>query len=116
MADPATFPLPTPEIHVWVAYLTARCNFACDYCIQKPQDDPGPAAEALGPLPGADSGREWVDALNAFPVRPEHPLILTGGEPSLHEDFAFIASTPRGLRARHDVEPDVRHRRVRAGR
>ena len=30
MAEPARFPLPTPEIHVWVAYLTARCNFACD--------------------------------------------------------------------------------------
>jgi hypothetical protein len=30
--------------------------------------------------------------LNGFPVRPEHPLILTGGEPSLHRDFAFIAS------------------------
>jgi hypothetical protein len=29
-------------------------------------------------------------------VRPEHPLILTGGEPSLHKDFAFIASRLEG--------------------
>ena len=27
MVEPARFPLPTPEIHVWVAYLTARGNF-----------------------------------------------------------------------------------------
>ena len=27
------FPIPTAEIHVWVLYLTARCNFNCSYCI-----------------------------------------------------------------------------------
>jgi MoaA/NifB/PqqE/SkfB family radical SAM enzyme len=42
------------------------------------------------------TGRQWVDALNGFPVRPEHPLILTGGEPSLHRDFAFVASRLEG--------------------
>jgi MoaA/NifB/PqqE/SkfB family radical SAM enzyme len=85
------FPLPTPEIHVWVAYLTARCNFACDYCIQKPQMIPGQRRKPWGRYQEL-TGRQWVDALNAFPVRPEHPLILTGGEPSLHKDFAFVAS------------------------
>ncbi|MBL8753804.1 MAG: radical SAM protein [Planctomycetes bacterium] len=91
MAEPARFPLPTPEIHVWVAYLTARCNFACDYCIQKPQMVPGQRRKPWGKYTEL-TGAQWVDALNAFPVRPEHPLILTGGEPSLHKDFAFIAS------------------------
>lgn len=85
------FPLPTPEIHVWVAYLTARCNFACDYCIQKPQMIPGKPRKPWGRYREL-SGAQWVEALNGFPVRPEHPLILTGGEPSLHKDFAFIAS------------------------
>ncbi len=95
MAAPARFPLPTPEIHVWVAYLTARCNFACDYCIQKPQIVPGQRRKPWGKYAEL-TGRQWVDALNAFPVRPVHPLILTGGEPSLHKDFAFIASRLEG--------------------
>ncbi|MCB9879544.1 MAG: radical SAM protein [Planctomycetes bacterium] len=95
MAQAAQFPLPTPEIHVWVAYLTARCNFACDYCIQKPKMVPGQRRKPWGRYQEL-SGRQWVDALNAFPVRPEHPLILTGGEPSLHKDFAFIASHLEG--------------------
>jgi len=95
MVDAAPFPLPTPEIHVWVAYLTARCNFACDYCIQKPQMVPGQKRKPWGRYQEL-SGAQWVDALNAFPVRPEHPLILTGGEPSLHKDFAFIASRLEG--------------------
>lgn len=91
MPSERRFPLPTPEIHVWVAYLTARCNFACDYCIQKPAMIPGQRRKPWGKYKEL-TGRQWVDALNAFPVRPEHPLILTGGEPSLHKDFAFIAS------------------------
>ncbi len=95
MVEPARFPLPTPEIHVWVAYLTARCNFACDYCIQKPQIVPGQKRKPWGRYQEL-TGRQWVDALNAFPVRPVHPLILTGGEPSLHKDFAFIASRLEG--------------------
>ncbi|HLQ36547.1 MAG TPA: radical SAM protein [Planctomycetota bacterium] len=90
-----SFPLPTPEIHVWVAYLTARCNFACDYCIQKPAMIPGRPRKPWGRYQEL-SGRQWVDALNALPVRPVHPLILTGGEPSLHHDFAFIASHLEG--------------------
>ena len=95
MAQAAQFPLPTAEIHVWVAYLTARCNFACDYCIQKPKMVPGQRRKPWGRYREL-TGKQWVDALNAYPVRPEHPLILTGGEPSLHKDFAFIASRLEG--------------------
>ncbi len=89
------FPLPTTQIHNWVCYLTARCNFACDYCIQKPGMVPGQKRKPWGRYQEL-SGRQWVEALNAFPVRPEHPLILTGGEPSLHKDFFFIASRLEG--------------------
>lgn len=89
------FPLPTSEIHNWVCYLTARCNFACDYCIQKPAMIPGEKRKPWGKYAEL-SGTQWVTALNAYPVRPEHPLILTGGEPSLHPDFYFIASHLEG--------------------
>jgi MoaA/NifB/PqqE/SkfB family radical SAM enzyme len=90
------FPLPTTEIHNWVCYLTARCNFACDYCIQKPGMVPGEKRKPWGRYDEL-TGRQWVEALNACPVRPEHPLILTGGEPSLHKDFFFIASHLEGF-------------------
>ncbi len=92
---PARFVLPTSEIHVWVCHLTARCNFACDYCIQKPGMRPGEKRKPWGRYDEL-TGAQWVDALNAFPVRPEHPLILTGGEPSLHKDFYFIAAHLEG--------------------
>ena len=91
----ARFQLPTSEIHNWVCYLTARCNFACDYCIQKPGMVPGERRKPWGRYDEL-TGRQWVEALNAYPVRPEHPLILTGGEPSLHKDFNFIASHLEG--------------------
>lgn len=118
---PAAFPLPTPEIHVWVAYLTARCNFACDYCIQKPAMIPGQPRRPWGRYREL-TGRQWVDSLNAFPVRPEHPLILTGGEPSLHKDFAFIASHLEGYaldltsNLTFDIDALAREMRVRGKR
>jgi hypothetical protein len=74
MVEAPTFPLPTPAIHVWVAYLTARCNFACDYCIQKPRMIPGQRRKPWGRYQEL-SGRQWVDALNAFPVRRCAPSI-----------------------------------------
>ncbi|MCA8975573.1 MAG: radical SAM protein [Planctomycetes bacterium] len=95
MPPTTRFPLPATATHVWVAHLTARCNFACDYCIQKPQVIPGQPRRPWGRYRELD-GRQWVEALNAFPVRPERALILTGGEPSLHRDFAFIAARLEG--------------------
>lgn len=92
---PDRFPLPTHLPHQWVVFLTARCNFACDYCIQKPAMVPGQRRKPWGRYQEL-SGRQWVDALNAYPVRPKEPLILTGGEPSLHKDFVFIASHLEG--------------------
>src|SRR5690606_32614446 len=63
--------------------------------IQKPGMIPGQKRKPWGRYEEL-TGRQWVDALNAYPVRPEHPLILTGGEPSLHRDFYFIASHLEG--------------------
>ena len=74
--ETAEIALPTSEIHVWVVYLTARCNFNCSYCIQKEvmtPDRPRKPWLRYREL----SGREWVEALNALPVRPAHTLILT---------------------------------------
>ncbi|MEZ5989254.1 MAG: radical SAM protein [Planctomycetota bacterium] len=95
--ETAEFALPTSEIHVWVVYLTARCNFNCSYCIQKEvmtPDRPRKPWLRYREL----SGREWVEALNALPVRPAHTLILTGGEPSIHPGFLEICAGLDGYR------------------
>ena len=92
-----SFPLPLEEPHVWVCILTARCNMACTYCIQKGMVLPGVPRR---PWRRYDEmpGKEWVRALNDLPLRPEHPLILTGGEPTLHRDFLEIATGLEGYR------------------
>ncbi len=84
MADPS-FPLPTANPHQWVVYLTARCNFSCDYCIQKGQIVPGAKRRPWSRYDEL-SGKNWVEALNGFKERPDHTLILTGGEPTMHRD------------------------------
>ncbi len=63
---------------------------SCKYCIQKGMvlpNVPRRPWRKYEELPG----RAWVKALNDLPVRPEHALILTGGEPTLHKDFVEIA-------------------------
>jgi MoaA/NifB/PqqE/SkfB family radical SAM enzyme len=96
MSSPS-FPLPTAKAHQWVVYLTARCNFSCDYCIQKGMIIPGTKRKPWGRYDEL-SGEAWVSALNGLAKRPEHTLILTGGEPSLHRDFLYIATHLEGYR------------------
>lgn len=36
------------------------------------------------------SGRDWIRGLNRIVSRPDLPLTLQGGEPSLHPDFVYI--------------------------
>ena len=95
--DAANFPLPTANPAQWVLYLTARCNFACDYCIQKGRIVPGQKRKPWGRYDEL-TGEQWVTALNAMPTRPEHTLILTGGEPSIHKDFYYIAANLEGYK------------------
>jgi len=90
-----SFPLPLGEPHVWVCILTARCNMACSYCIQKGMVLPSAPRRPWRNYREME-GKEWVRALNDLPVRPEHPLILTGGEPTLHKDFLEIATGLEG--------------------
>ncbi len=95
--DSAQFPLPTAQPSQWVVYLTARCNFACDYCIQKGRIIPGQRRKPWGKYEEL-TGEQWVRAFNDLPVRPDHTLILTGGEPSIHKDFYYIASHLEGYK------------------
>lgn len=62
-------------------YLTLRCNLSCRYCVN--EHNPSESRSLSYPLRG---GAEWVEAIN----RIGRPVILTGGEPSLHPDFFEI--------------------------
>jgi MoaA/NifB/PqqE/SkfB family radical SAM enzyme len=76
-------PVIIPERHNYIAvFLTLACNLKCSYCINHFGED-GPAVEHL-------DGEEWVEALNRIESRPDLPLTLQGGEPSLHKDFIYI--------------------------
>ncbi len=73
------------------AYLTLRCNFACDYCIND-FDRVDRRREEL-------SGDEWIKLLNSIDFG-NVPLTLGGGEPTLHKDFYEIVN---GLKTKVDL-------------
>ncbi len=76
-------PIVIPENHNYIAvFLTLACNLKCSYCINN-FGETGPATERL-------SGPGWVEALNRIESRPDLPITLQGGEPSLHKDFIHI--------------------------
>lgn len=63
-------------------FLTFACQLKCPYCINyergfKPK---------YKTIPGAD----WIKVLNRIETRPDLPITLQGGEPSLYSDFYQI--------------------------
>jgi organic radical activating enzyme len=76
-------PIAMPERYNYMAaFLTLACDLGCGYCINRFNG----AAMARGHL----TGREWVEGLNRVVSRPDLPVTLQGGEPSLHKDFIYI--------------------------
>lgn len=69
------------------AFLTLGCNLRCAYCINR-----------FGTQGRHElmSGRQWLGGLNRLVSRPDLPVTLQGGEPTLHPDFYEIVN---GLRA-----------------
>lgn len=84
-----------PERYNYIGvFLTLACNLRCSYCINR-----------VGQLRHSGvslSGAEWLSALNRLQTRPDLPITLQGGEPTLHPDFYRII---RGLR--HDLAIDL---------
>lgn len=74
-----------PESYNYIAvFLTFACNLKCSFCIN---DFEGNARSVKRKLL---SGKEWVEGLNRIISRPDLPITLQGGEPTLHEDFVNI--------------------------
>lgn len=74
-------------------FLTLACNLCCSYCINRF----GGPASARGML----SGDEWLLGLNRLVSRPDLPLTLQGGEPTLHPDFYSIVN---GIRPELNID------------
>jgi len=70
------------EINYAEAYLTLRCNLACDYCINNPDDKTKRNRFEL-------SADVWTKSLNKIDFG-DVQITLGGGEPSMHKDFFEI--------------------------
>lgn len=76
-------PIIVPQSHNYIAaFLTFACNLKCSYCIN--HFEQGIITRKI------ISGKRWIEGLNRIVSRPDLPLTLQGGEPSLHPDFIYI--------------------------
>jgi len=76
-----------PHYNYIAAFLTLSCNLTCSYCINR--------FGVVGSGKKHLSGSDWVKAINRIESRPDLPLTLQGGEPSLHKDFYDIVNNIR---------------------
>lgn len=76
-------PIVIPERYNYIAaFLTLGCNLRCSFCINRFGD--------AGARYGIVAGEKWIEGLNRIESRPDLPITLQGGEPSLHPDFHNI--------------------------
>lgn len=76
-------PLIIPTHYNYIAvFLTLSCNLTCSYCINRFDD--------FHYTKGHLTGEEWLQGLNRIVSRPDLPVTIGGGEPSLHLDFTDI--------------------------
>jgi len=88
-------PVVLPGRHNYIGvFLTLDCTLRCSYCINR--------FGGLRPATRMLTGAEWVHGLNRIVSRPDLPITLQGGEPTLHPDFYGIV---RGIRP--DLTIDV---------
>lgn len=68
-------------------FLTLECNLNCSYCINDPEQSG--RRESLFPIQAKSLRRnltpaQWIEALKRIPFRPDLPITLQGGEPTLY--------------------------------
>ena len=74
------FPL---EVNYIAVFLTLRCNLNCSYCINKHSDFVAPQELSLD---------DWVIGLSRIVTRPDLPISLQGGEPTIYNSFYKLAN------------------------
>ena len=73
-----------PAYNYIAVFLTFACNYRCSYCINYFEEEKFQKKTI--------TGKEWTRALNRIKSRPDLPLTLQGGEPTLHKDFYEIVN------------------------
>ncbi len=84
------------EHHNYVAFfLTLACNLTCPYCLTL---DGGGSRYHQAKREPLDTA-EWIRAADRLLLRDDLPLILKGGEPTLHPGFyRFVNDVRSGIR------------------
>ena len=68
-------------------FLTFACNLQCSFCLNR-QRETRPKYKHL-------SAKQWGMAVNRLQLRPDLPVTLQGGEPTLHKEFFKIIKNIR---------------------
>jgi pyruvate-formate lyase-activating enzyme len=77
-------PLKIPESFNYIGvFLTLRCNFGCNYCINK-QGDFKHTDEL--------SVKGWIEGLGRIQTRDDLPITFQGGEPTLYPGWMEVAN------------------------
>ncbi len=76
------------EYNYLAAFLTLRCNLGCSYCINGKSGGVLRHREEL-------TSEQWIDGLNGLELKPDLPVTLEGGEPTMHPGFYDIANGVR---------------------
>lgn len=83
MSDLKPFVL-ADNINYVAAFLTFSCQLRCTYCINHHGGNLVKARRM--------SGEDWIRGLNRIVTRPDLPITLQGGEPTVHKDFYKIVN------------------------
>lgn len=72
------------EFNYIAAFLTFSCQLRCSYCINHHGGNLVKARRM--------SGEDWIKGLNRIITRPDLPITIQGGEPTVHKDFYAIVN------------------------
>jgi hypothetical protein len=67
-----------PDTNYIAVFLTLRCNLNCSYCINKHDSFT---------VPQELSVEDWITGLSRLQTRPDLPITLQGGEPTIYNGF-----------------------------
>lgn len=93
MAEPLP-PIALPDFYNYVGvFLTFDCELGCSYCLNRFSELAEPGRQL--------TAAEWARGLNRLTLRPDLPVTLQGGEPTLHPEFGAIV---RGVKPELNVD------------
>ena len=84
-----------PEHNYVAFFLSFACNLRCDYCINLHDNASRPEQARRNQM----SVKEWIAAADRLVLRPDLPLTLQGGEPTLYPGF---------YRFVNEVKPEIK--------